>query len=126
MPIDKTVRGTLPGLAKKGLTQAQAARELKVSRQRISQLTAVLGLDFRPSYPPVPDKRLAELAKRGLTQTDAARELGVSQKRVRSLAQRLGVKFAPVWSRPRAARTELGRVLQGARLSAGYSFARLA
>ena len=43
-----------------------------------------------------------------------------------TIAARLGITFAPVWSRPRAARTTLGKLLQSARLDAGYSYARLA
>ena len=119
-------RKNLADLAKKGYTQSQAARELGVSRQRISQLTAVMGLTFRPSYPPVPPSKLRAYAKKGMTQTEAAEQLGVSQKRVSTIAARLGIKFAPVWSRPRPARTPLGKLLQGARLDAGYSYARLA
>ncbi len=113
------------GLAARGLTQAEAARELGVSRQRVSQLAARLRLNFGPSYPPIPKAQLARLAKRGLTQTDAARELGISMKRLRAHARRLGVSFAPVWSRPRKPTTKLGRVLQTARLASGYSYARL-
>lgn len=120
-----TPRERLPELAGKGLTQSEAARELGVSRQRVSQLAAQLGLTFRLGYPPVAAERLEELAKKGLTQTEAARELGVSQKRVRSLAAKLGLSFAPAWSRPRAATTELGRILQAARLASGYTYARL-
>ena len=123
--VHSTPKTRLPGLAKKGLTQSNAARELGVSRQRVSQLAAQLHLTFRPSYPPVPKARLARLANRGITQTDAARELGVSQKRVRALARKAGVTFAPVWSRPRKPTTKLGRVLQTARLASGYSYARL-
>ena len=113
------------GLAAEGLTQAEAARELGVSRQRVSQLAAQLRLTFGPSYPPVPKARLERLAKRGLTQKDAARELGVSRKRVRAFARKLSVSFAPVWSRPRKPTTKLGEVLQKARLASGYSYARL-
>ena len=123
--VNPTPKMKLPGLAKKGLTQSNAARELGVSRQRISQLAAQLNLTFRPSYPPVPKAQLARLAKRGLTQTEAARELGVSQKRVRALAAKAEVSFAPVWSRPRKPSTKLGKVLQTARLASGYSYARL-
>ena len=123
--VQPTPKTKLPGLAKKGLTQSNAARELGVSRQRVSQLAAQLNLTFRPSYPPVPKARLERLAKKGITQTDAARELGVSQKRVRALARKLGVSFAPVWSRPRKPTTKLGGVLQKARLASGYSYARL-
>jgi len=112
-------------LAGKGLSQAEAARELGVSRQRVSQLAARLRLNFGPSYPPIPKAQLARLARRGLTQTDAARELGVSQKRLRRNAAKAGVSFAPVWSRPRKPTTKLGRVLQTARLASGYSYARL-
>ncbi len=126
MAVRATARKTLADLAKKGHTQSQAARKLGVSRQRISQLTAVMGLTFRPSYPPVPGPKLRALAKKGLTQTEAAAQLGVSQKRVSTIAGRLGIAFAPVWSRPRPAGTPLGRLLQGARLDAGYSYARLA
>ena len=114
------------GLAAQGLSQAEAASELGVSRQRVSQLAAQLRLTFGPGYPPVPKARLARLAKRGLTQTEAARELGVSQKRVHTLAAKVGVSFAPVWSRPEAAATELGRVLQAARLASGYRYSRVA
>jgi transcriptional regulator with XRE-family HTH domain len=123
--VHQTPKMKLPGLAKKGLTQSNAARELGVSRQRVSQLAAQLNLTFRPSYPPVPKALLARLAKKGLTQTEAARELVVSQKRVRTLAAKVGVSFAPVWSRPRKPTTKLGRVLQTARLASGYSYARL-
>ncbi len=123
--VHPTPKTRLPGLAKKGLTQSNAARELGVSRQRVSQLAAQLHLTFRPSYPPVPKARLERLAKKGGTQTDAARELGISQKRVRTLAAKLGISFAPVWSRPRKPTTKLGRVLQTARLASGYSYARL-
>ena len=126
MVVRQTARDKLAELARKGLTQSEAARQLRVSRQRVSQLTAVLGLNFKPSYPPVPEPRLKELAKKGMTQTEAAQRLGVSQKRVSSLAARHGVTFAPVWSRPRSPKTELGRVLQSARLAAGHSYAKLA
>ena len=85
-----------------------------------------MGLTFRPSYPPVSASKLRALAKKGMTQTEAAEQLGVSQKRVSTIAARLDIKFAPVWSRPRPARTPLGKLLQGARLDAGYSYARLA
>jgi transcriptional regulator with XRE-family HTH domain len=91
----------------------------------VSQLAAVLKLSFRRSYPTVSKGELSALARRGRTQTEAAKELGVSQKRISSLASRYGVRFAPVWSRPRAAATELGRLLQRARLALGYSYARL-
>ena len=114
------------GLAAKGLSQAEAARKLGVSRQRVSQLADQLRLTFGPSYPPVPKARLARLAKKGLTQTDAARELGLSKRRLRATARQLGVSFAPVWSRPRKPTTKLGGVLQRARLAFGYSYARLA
>ena len=120
-----TVRDSLPDLAKQGLTQSEAARKLGVSRQRVSQLTAALGIDFRRSYPKVSARELAAVAKRGLTQTEAARELRISQKRVSSLASRHKVHFAPVWSRPRAPATDLGRALQKARLAARCSYARL-
>ena len=126
MAVRATARNKLADLAKQGLTQSQAARKLGVSRQRVSQLTAVLGLTFRPSYPPVPAPRLKALAKKGITQTEAAEQLGVSQKRVSTMAARLDVAFAPVWSRPRPAGTALGRLLQTARLDAGYSYAKLA
>ena len=126
MTARPTMHEQVRGLAAKGLSQTEAARELGVSRQRVSQLAAQLGLTFGPSYPPVPKARLERLAKQGLTQTDAARELGVSQKRVHTLAAKVGVSFAPVWSRPEAAVTELGRVLQAARLASGYSYSRVA
>ena len=123
--IRPTMHEKVRGLAARGLSQAEAARELGVSRQRVSQLAAQLGLTFGPSYPPVPKAGLARLAKRGLTQTDAARELGVSKKRLRTVARKIGVSFAPVWSRPRKPTTKLGGVLQKARLASGYSYARL-
>lgn len=126
MAARPTARKNLADLAKKGYTQSQAARKLGVSRQRVSQLTAVMGLTFRPSYPPVPPSKLRTLAKKGLTQTEAAEQLGVSQKRVSTIAARHDIEFAPVWSRPRPARTPLGKLLQNARLDAGYSYARLA
>ena len=120
-----TIRERLPNLARKGLTQAQAARELRVSRQRVSQLAAKLGLTFRPNAAPVSKGRLRELDRKGLTQTEAARELGVSQKRVSKLAAELGLPFASAAMRPRPTATELGRVLQTARLACGYGYTRL-
>ena len=123
-----TLREKLPGLAKKGLTQAQAARQLGVSRQRISQVTAKLKLSFTPSVPAIPNakRRLQALAKKGLTRTEAARALGVSWERVNRLADEHGLDFPPRWSRPRLPTTELGRVLQRARLAAGYTYTQLA
>ncbi len=126
MAVHPTARKTLADLAKKGLTQSQAARKLGVSRQSVSQLTAVMGLTFRPSYPPVATAKLRAFAKKGLSKTEAAEQLGVSQSRISTMAARLGIKFAPVWSRPRPARTPLGKLLQRARLSAGYSYTRFA
>ncbi len=75
---------------------------------------------------PTARKALADLAKKGLTQTQAARKLGVSRQRVSQLKAALGLKFEPVWSRPRPARTPPGKLVQRARLSAGYSYAQLA
>ena len=121
----KAMHEKVRGLAAKGMTQTEAAREIGVSRQRVSQLADQLRLTFGPSYPPVPKARLARLAKEGLTQTDAARELGVSRKRLCANAAKARVSFAPVWSRPRKPTTKLGRVLQKARLAAGYSYTRL-
>ncbi len=122
-----TLRSKLPALAKRGFTQADAARELGVSRQRVSQVVAALGLTFTPSVRAVPraKERLRELAKKGLTRTEASRELGVSLERITRLAAQHGVTFAAVWSRPRAPKTELGRILQRARLAAGYGYTRL-
>ena len=114
------------GLAAKGLSQAEAARELGVSRQRVSQLAAQLRLTFGPRVPPIPEEHLRELAEKGLTQREAARQLGVSRQRVSMLGERLRFSFAPAWSRPKAAATELGRVLQAARLACGYSYPRFA
>ena len=114
------------GLAAKGLTQAEAARKLGVSRQRISQLAAQLVLAFGSSVPPMSEEHLRELAEKGLTQTEAARQLGVSQYRVSRLRERLRLSFAPFWSRPKATATEVGRVLQAARLACGYSYTKLA
>ena len=121
----QTARQALPGLAKRGFTQADAARELNVSRQRVSQLVAELGLKFRPATPEVPEKRLKELAAKRLTQAEIARELGVSSSRVGRIARKLNVQLAPVWSRPKAPTTKLGKTLQTARLDAGYSYRRL-
>ena len=114
------------GLAAKGLNQSEAARELGVSRQRVSQLAAQLRLTFGPRVPLIPEEHLRELAKQGLTTTEAARRLGASRQRVSMLGKRLRLSFAPAWSRPKAAGTELGRILQAARLACGYSYPRLA
>ncbi len=119
-------REKLAGLAARGLTQAQAARDLKVSRQRVSQLAAQMKLSFRPNTVPVPKDKLGKLSKRGLTQTEAARELGVSQKRVSKLAREFGLGFATMLNRPRPPTTDLGKVLQKARVAAGLSYRRLA
>lgn len=116
----------LRGLAAKGLTQSEAARKLGVSRQRVSQVAARLGLAFRRGAPPIPEERLKELARKGLTRTEAARELGVPLDHVRSQGERLQLSFAPAWSRPKAPTTEFGRILQAARLASGYSYSRLA
>ncbi len=116
----------LPALAKKGLTQAEAARKLGVSRQRVSQLVAKLRLKFRTYARPVKTARLAALAKRGLTQTETAKQLGVSQQRVSKLASEHGITFSPLSMRPRAPTTKLGKVMQGARLKHGYSYTKLA
>ena len=125
-----TVRPTrnekLRGLAAKGLSKAEAARVLGVSRQRVSQLSAQLGLTFGPRYPPVPAERLKELAKSGLTKREVARRLGLSPERLRKIAADLGISFLPPLRRPKAAATALGRVVQAARLACGYSFPRLA
>ena len=124
--VRPTINEKLRGLAAKGLTQAEAARKLGVSRQRVSQLAAQLGLAFRRGAPPIPEERLKELARKGLTRTEAARQVGVSPDRVSKLAAELGIAFARTWSRPKAPATELGRILQAARLACGYSYARLA
>lgn len=116
----------LPALAKKGLTQAEAARELGVSRQRVSQLVAKLGLKFTTYAKPVKTARLAALAKRGLTQTETAKQLGVSQQRVSKLASELGITFSPLSMRPRTPATKLGKVMQAARLAKNYSYTKLA
>ncbi|MCH8064904.1 MAG: helix-turn-helix domain-containing protein [Chloroflexi bacterium] len=116
----------LRGLAAKGLTQSEAARKLGVSRQRVSQVAARLGLAFRRGAPPIPEERLKELARKGLTKTEAARELGVPLDHVRSQGEKLQLSFAPAWSRPKAPTTEFGRILQAARLASGYSYSRLA
>lgn len=116
----------MPDLAKMGLTQSEAARKLGVSRQRVSQLVVKLGLTFRPYAPPVPKERLKELDRKGLTQTEAATQLGVSQKRVSKIAAELGLAFAAEWMRPRATATEVGRVMQAARLACGYGYTKLA
>lgn len=127
--MSATVRATpkerLPELARRGLTQAEAARELGVSRQRVGQLVGELGLNFRPCHPVVTKRQLEALAKKRLTQTEAARELGVSQKRVSKLAGEFDLRFATVWSRPRPATTKFGKIFQAARLEAGYSYGRL-
>ncbi len=120
-----TVRERVRGLAKKGLTQSEAARELGVSRQRISQLAAKLHLSFRPSGPDVPRKRFVQLTKQGLTRTEAARDLGMSLGQVDRITAELGVSFTPAWARPKPAATDLGRILQEARLARGYSYTRL-
>ena len=125
MAVRPTARKTLADLAKKGLTQTQAARKLGVSRQYVSQLKAVLGLTFRSGWPPVPAAKVRAFAKKGLSQTEAAEQLGVSQKRVSKVAARLGIKFAPFSRRTRPARTPLGKLLRRARRSAGFSFLRL-
>lgn len=123
--VHPTASEKVAGLAAKGLTQSEAARKLGVSRQRVSQLAAQLGLAFRRGAPPISEKRLKELAKKGLTKKETARRLGVSRERVSDLGARLHISFAPVWSRPKAAATELGRIIQTARLACGYSYARL-
>jgi transcriptional regulator with XRE-family HTH domain len=123
--VRATPKERLPDLARKGLTQAEAARELGVSRQRVGQLVAELGLNFRPCYPNVSKAQLEALAKKRLTQTEAARKLGVSQKRVSKLAAEFDLSFATVWSRPRPATTRFGKVFQAARLAAGCSYGRL-
>ena len=71
-------------------------------------------------------EKVRGLAAKGLTQAEAARELGVSKQRVSQLAAQLGLAFPPAWSRPKAAASELGRVVQAARLACGYSYVRLA
>lgn len=124
-----TVRSTnekLRGLAAKGLSQAEAARKLGLSRQRVSQIAARLGLTFGRRVPPIPVEQLNALAKKGLTKKEAARRLGVSSERVSKLAAELGIPFALAWSRPQAPATKLGRVVQAARLACGYSYPRLA
>ena len=126
MTVRPTMHAKVRGLAAKGLSQAEAARKLGVSRQRVSQLAAQLSLTFGPSVPPISEEHLRELAKRGLTQTEAAMQLGVSPDRVGRLRERLRLSFAPFWSRPKATATEVGRVLQAARLACGYSYTRLA
>lgn len=116
----------LPGLAKKGLTQAEAARKLGVSRQRVSQLVAKLRLKFTTYAKPVKTGRLAALAKSGLTQTETAKRLGVSQQRVSKLASEHEISFSPLSMRPRTPTTKLGKVMQKARLAHGYSYTKLA
>ena len=116
----------LADLAANGLTQAEAARVLQVSRQRVSQVAAELSLSFRPKLPPFPQERLDWLAERRLTRAEAARDLGVSPKRVSNLAAKLGLSFAPALMSPRAPGTALGRMLQEARLRARFSYRRLA
>jgi transcriptional regulator with XRE-family HTH domain len=116
----------LPALAKKGLTQAEAARKLGVSRQRVSQLVAKLRLRFTTYAKPVKTASLAALAKRGLTQTETAKQLGVSQQRVSKLASEHGITFSPLSMRPRTPATQLGKVMQKARLAHGYSYTKLA
>ncbi len=124
--VRPTMNENLRGLAAKGLTQSEAARKLGVSRQRVSQVAARLGLAFRRGAPPIPEERLKELARKGLTKTEVARQLGVPPERVRSQGERLQLSFAPAWSRPKAAAaTEFGRILQAARLASGYSCVRL-
>ncbi len=116
----------LADLAANGLTQAEAARVLQVSRQRVGQLAAELGLSFRRKLPAIPQERLEELVERRLTRAEAARELGVSPDHVSRLAARLGLSFAPALRSSRVPGTALGRVLQEARLGARFSYRRLA
>ena len=116
----------LPNLAKKGLTQAEAARELGVSRQRVSQLVAKLRLKFRTYAKPVNERSLRSLAKKGLTQTETAKRLGVSQQRVSKLSSELEISFSPLSTRPRTPVTRLGKALQKARLAKGFSYTKLA
>ena len=123
--VRPTMNEKLRVLAAKGLTQSEAARKLGVSRQRVSQIAARLGLAFRRGAPPIPEERLKELARKGLTKAEAARQLGVPLEHVRSQGERLQLSFAPAWSRPKAAATEFGRILQAARLASGYSCIRL-
>ena len=109
------------------MSQADAARELGVTRQWVSKLAGEQRLSFKPSRSEVPQDKLEMLARRGLTRTEAARHLGTSPQRVGDLAAKLGLSFtSAVWGRPKAAATELGRVLQETRLAKGYSYARLA
>ncbi len=120
------LRERLADLAANGLTQAEAACVLQVSRQRVSQVAAELGLSFRRKLPAIPQERLKELAQRRLTRTEAARELGVSPERASALAAKLGLSFAPALRSPRAPGTALGRMLQEARLRARFSYRKLA
>ncbi len=116
----------LADLAANGLTQAEAARILQVSPQRVSQVKAELGLSFRRRLPPVSQERLEELVERRFTRAEAARELGGSPDRVSQLAAKLGLSFAPALRSPRAPGTALGRILQEARLRARLSYRELA
>lgn len=112
-------------LAQKGLTQSEASRKLGVSRQRVSQLAAKLGLAFRPGIDPIPRKDLEALAKSGRTMTEAAGQLGVSPDRVRKMGEKHNISFTPAWAKPKPAETELGKIIQKARLDSGYTYAKL-
>ena len=116
----------LADLAANGLTQAEAARVVQVSRQRVSQVAAELGLSFRRKLPPVPQERLEELVEGRFTSAEAARELGGSPDRMSRLAAKVGLSFAPALRSPKAPGTTLGRILQEARLHARFSYRMLA
>jgi transcriptional regulator with XRE-family HTH domain len=94
------------------------------------------GLDGYASYdelcqaawtgrPPPSEERLKQLARQGLTRTEAAHELGVSPKHVGKLASKYGISLIKAWPEPKPPGPKLGRILQEARLAAGYSFSRL-
>jgi DNA-binding CsgD family transcriptional regulator len=99
--------------ARRGLTQAETARELGLSNGSVSVVKKALGLSFvhkgrgRRAAKPY-DERIKACAARGLTQAETARELGIDSGCVSKVARRLGLEFAyrgrgfPAGSRKRA------------------------
>lgn len=77
--------------AERGLTMAEAARSLRVSRACISWAAKQYGIEFRGVYKV---SAYAGAADRGLTRSETAREMGVSVQAVSMAANRHGLTFA--------------------------------
>lgn len=83
--------------AELGLTEAETARKIGVSRQAVNLVARRHGISFRPGGGGgcrlVSDEDCLRLALEGYTAREAAAALGVSPRPIWKAARRLGITF---------------------------------